>query len=278
MSKGSTTSASDLYPKRFSVIQVRRLCGGHRCESFKHLGTPCLTRVCKSISRRLVRKRHSPKMSEQYIGATPRPLLGLCTLMASHIEWLDWNPPDGQVTLAVFLDLPSTEGTELHLKCRLYSNASPEVIQNPGLVAVGPRAALSPSGGPRSQGMLLFCVSCLQRTPWQASRTNPSCCSTQPTRSHARSLSACPRRQFLVCSLVVGFAIRPEAKSLAFYSEGGEVCGEVRLREKGTLLLRPEVKKNHFSTPFSVLCAIDTVILLQFLLRSYSLARSRHVR
>lgn len=68
----------------------------------------------------------------------------------------------------------------------------------------------------------------------------------------------------------MGFAVQPEAQSLAFYSEGGEVCGKVRLREKGTLLLRPEVKKKkktHFSTPFSVLCAIDTVILLQFLLR-----------
>lgn len=31
--------------------------------------------------------------------------------------------------------------------------------------------------------------------------------------------------------------------SLALCSEGGEVCGEVHLGEKGTLLLRPEVRK-----------------------------------
>lgn len=35
--------------------------------------------------------------------------------------------------------------------------------------------------------------------------------------------------------------------SLAFCSEGGEVCGEVHLVEKGTLLLRPEVKKTPIS-------------------------------
>lgn len=35
--------------------------------------------------------------------------------------------------------------------------------------------------------------------------------------------------------------------SFVFCSEGGEVCGEVHLGEKGTLLLRPEVKKTPIS-------------------------------
>lgn len=35
--------------------------------------------------------------------------------------------------------------------------------------------------------------------------------------------------------------------SLAFCSEGGEVCCAVHLGEKGTLLLRPEVKKTAIS-------------------------------
>lgn len=35
--------------------------------------------------------------------------------------------------------------------------------------------------------------------------------------------------------------------SLAFCSEGGEVCGEVCVGEKGTLVLRPEVRKTPIS-------------------------------
>lgn len=177
--------------------------------------------------------------------------------MAGHISWFSWFAQRrGDWT---------TFEMQTLFKCVLRSYSKPRFG---GCGAKGSSESECWDPGPRQRGMLLFSVSCLQCSSWQVLCSNPRCYSTQPTPSHAHSLSACPRRQFLVCSLVVGFAVQPEAQSLAFYSEGGEVCGEVRLCEKGTLLLRPEVKKKtHFSTPFSVLCAIDTVILLQFLLR-----------
>lgn len=152
------------------------------------------------------------------------------------------------MTLAGFLDLPSTEGTELHLKCRLYSNVCSEVIQNPGLVAVGPRAALSPSVGTQAPGgggcFCFVSAACsavrdqfYAQTPAGTAHSQHLAMPTLYLHVHVGS--------FWFALLLWVLSVQPEAQSLAFYSEGGEVCGEVRLHEKGTLLLRPEVKKKN---------------------------------
>lgn len=97
---------------------------------------------------------------------------------------------------------------------------------------------------------------------WQPSDTNLSYCS-------ASSLSACPRRQFAVCSLfsVVVFAIQP---CILFWRWWGLLC----ILVKRELYCSDQKSKNQ-SFPH---CWIDTVTSLQFLLRSCSLARSRSFR
>lgn len=142
------------------------------------------------------------------VGATPRPLLGLRTLsqpstlsdwtttqlMAGDISWFSW--------FAQHRGDWTTFEMQTLFKCVLRSYSKPRFG---GCGAKGSSESECWDPGPRRRGMLLFCVCCLQCSSWPVLCSNPSWYSTQSTPSHAHSLSACPHRQFLVCSLVVGF-------------------------------------------------------------------------
>lgn len=93
---------------------------------------------------------------------------------------------------------------------------------------------------------------------WQPSGTDLRCCG-------AHTLSACLRRQFSVCSLfsVVGFAVQP---CILFWRRWGLWQGTSWW--KGDL---PAQTRSQKTTNLSALGL--TLILLQFLLRSCSLAR-----
>lgn len=69
---------------------------------------------------------------------------------------------------------------------------------------------------------------------WQPSGTDLRCCG-----AHIFYLHVCVDSFQFALFLVLWLLLY----SLAFCSEGGEVCGKVHLGEKGTLLLRPEVRK-----------------------------------
>lgn len=148
-------------------------------------------------------------------------------------------------------------GTELPLKQRPCSNAFPELLKNLDLVAAGLRAALSMSGEPRGagwRGRLLFHISCLSAPvakqhrwfySWQPSVTKLSYWGACP-------LSACPRRQFSVCSLfsVVVFAILQPC--ILFRSWWGLWWGTSWWKGNFTAQTRSQ-KNTHFSTLGSTL-------------------------
>lgn len=109
----------------------------------------------------------------------------------------------------------------------------------------------------RGGGQAAACVNCLWFSSWQSQSLGPCCHGAQPTFHPDSFLSACPHIQFSLCSLVVGFAVGPEAKSLALYSEYVEVCGEEPFCEKGTSHTRSQ-KNTNVSIPLRVLYVKQT--------------------
>lgn len=154
------------------------------------------------------------------------------TLKVDHISWVSWFAQH-----------------RWRLNCiwnKDCSSAFPEFLQNLDLLAMGLRAALSMSGEPRGAGGCWCFLSAafvlrLQRGAGSSVRDR-----RQPQLCGALSLSACPRRQFSVCSLfsVVVFAIQPCILLRRWWGLWWGMCWW-----KGNFTAQTRSQKNtHFST------------------------------